>query len=103
MKANGNKFHSLSHYPDMEKYGSLSPEKHQQFSEKDQHLSQSLHLSALISPVRGRTGLLEKIGEGFRFDIRFFLKIRVANQKVLYDPMRRPVWGGWQTICFLLK
>jgi len=43
MKANGNKFHPLSHYPDMEKYGSLSPEKDQQFSEKDQHLSQSLH------------------------------------------------------------
>ena len=42
------------------------------------------HLSALISFVRGRTGLLEKIGEGFQIDIRFFLKIRLANQKFLY-------------------
>ena len=42
------------------------------------------HLSALISPVRGRTGLLEKIGEGYRCDIRFFLKLRLANQKFLY-------------------
>ena len=46
------------------------------------------HLSALISPVRGRTGLLEKIGQGFRIDIRFFLKIRVTYQIILYGTIQ---------------